>query len=73
MAYAADGSRPSPLRDQPYQARMPNPPNRNLLPGYLDYDLERLAVIGKRGTRIIIFETMLHPALHSAAMARAAI
>ena len=69
MAYAADGSRPSPLRDPPYQPRTLNPPNRNLLPGYLDYDLERLAAMGKRGTRIIIFETMLHPALHATAMA----
>lgn len=69
VGYHADGSRPSPRAETPHRARPLPVPNRNLLPGYLDYDLERLAAIGRNGTQVIIFETMLHPEFHAAAMA----
>jgi len=37
-------------------------PNRNILPGYLAYDFERLArVAATAGTRIVIFELFIHP------------
>jgi hypothetical protein len=42
--------------------------NRNILPGYLAYDMERLAIIAARGTKVIIFETFIHPSLNAMMM-----
>lgn len=70
VGYLADGSRPHPVDFTPFVDATPLPaPNRNVLPGFLNYDLERLAAIAAEGTRIVIFETVLAPSLHSAAMA----
>lgn len=68
-AYLADGSRkaPSPPRDH-VDEPLP-PPNRNLLPGYLDYDLARLKTVAALGLRVVIFETPLFPDTHRRAMA----
>ncbi len=70
MGYLADGSRPSPRIETPYRGQMLKAPNRNLLPGYVDYDLERLAALQRHGMRVIIFETMLHPDIHARAMVK---
>lgn len=68
--YRGDGSRPHPAAFVSFTASTPlSVPNRNVLPGYLDYDLERLAAIDAAGTRVVIFETVLAPSLHPAAMA----
>lgn len=67
--YRGDGSRPHPATFEPFTSATPlPPPNRNVLPGYLDYDLERLEAISAAGTRVVIFETVLAPSLHPAAM-----
>ena len=68
--YRSDGSRPHPAAFMPFTDSTPLPvPNRNVLPGYLDYDLERLEGISAVGTRVVIFETVLAPSLNPAAMA----
>jgi hypothetical protein len=68
--YLADGRRPSAQVTKPFVATAPMPvPNRNVLPGYLNYDLERLDALVAAGTRIVIFETVLAPSLHGEAMA----
>lgn len=56
--YGGDGSRATAPVLHPYVPAPLIPANRNVLPGYLDYDLERLAALG---TRVVIFETFLHP------------
>lgn len=63
--YDRDGSR-LPQIGQPYVPVAMPVRNRNVMPSYLDYDLERLAALAARGTRIVIFETPLHPGFEQA-------
>ncbi len=63
VGYQSDGSRSPCEPKAPYSGGPLPTPNRNVLPGYLDYDLERLARIADGGTRIIIYETPLFPSL----------
>jgi hypothetical protein len=63
--YRSDGSRFGIIGDpEPIPKTLANF-NRNILPGYLVYDMERLAAIAARGTKVIMFETFVHPALNA--------
>jgi len=68
--YQADGSRPHSPPGVPFVPAPLPVPNRNVLTGYLDYDLERIAAVAAKGTRIVIYETPLFPEMQRAAMAR---
>lgn len=68
--YNADGSRDTAPVRRPYVARPLPVANRNVLPGYLSYDLERLAALSARGTRVVLFESFLNPDLVRQYLAR---
>lgn len=70
QGYLADGSRPPAPADKPFTGQALATPNRNILPGYLDYDLERLAALKRAGAQIVVYETLLYPEMHRKAMAQ---
>lgn len=69
IGYHADGSRTAPITRTPPLTPLPVP-NRNVIPAFLDNSVARLAALRAQGTRVVVFETLLHPALHTQAMAR---
>ena len=69
--YRADGSRtqPEPPREPP--SELPWPQSRQVLGGYLAYDLARLAQLRARGTDVVVYESSIDP--RSAARAPSAL
>jgi hypothetical protein len=72
--YRPDGSREIPASAAlPHEARksakefvLDRPVNLTLMPQHLRRDLKRLAALSKRGVKIVIFETHVHPDTQSA-------
>ena len=69
--YRADGSRTQPAPPRAPPPELPLPQSRQVLGGYLAYDLARLARLRTRGTEIVVYESPIDP--RSAARAPSAL
>jgi hypothetical protein len=59
--YRSDGSHTQAPNDRPLQPLAAVTGSRQVLPGYLRYDLERLVAVQSEGTAIVLYESPIAP------------
>ena len=68
FGYRKDGSRFSVVKNLKPIPKSFAALHRIILPGYLAYDMERLAEVAAKGTKVIMYETFFHPLLNAKTM-----